>query len=222
MPHRFTRSTAAILVFLLSLGLVGAQTAPPKPAIAFEAEAVAASGLTPGETVVWFGVERRVDPDFSTEVVRHAEVGTAGADGTARLALGREVAVRSVWVAVDLEKGEFAVAAPAGYRIARPETPATRLGVQDGDQADHFLDERPYLMGLVVRPGDGAWMFAGGDGGDRDEDGQSDGRLSFALDGFDPLPGSPEAPAKARGEDLWFVVDPRRLEITVLQGGIAQ
>lgn len=219
MPHR---SAAAILVFLLSLGLAGAQTAPPKPEIAFEAEAVAASGLTPGETVVWFGVERRVDPDFSTEVVRHAEVGTAGADGTARLALGREVAVRSVWVAVDLEKGEFAVAAPAGYRIARPETPATRLGVQDGDQADRFLDERPYLMGLVVRPGDGAWVFAGGDGGDRDEDGQSDGRLSFALDGFDPLPGSPEAPTKARGEDLWFVVDPRRLEITVLQGGIAQ
>lgn len=220
MPHR---SAAAILVFLLSLGLAGAQTAPPpKPKIAFEAKAVAASGLTPGETVVWFGVERRVDPDFSTEVVRHAEVGTAGADGTARLALGREVAVRSVWVAMDLEKGEFAVAAPEGYRIARPEKPATRLAVQSGDQADRFLDERPYLMGLAVRPGEGAWVFAGGDGGDRDEDGQSDGRLSFALDGFDPLPGSPAAPAKAQAEDLWFVVDPRRMEITVLEGGIAQ
>jgi hypothetical protein len=222
MPHRLTRSAAAILVFLLSPGLAGAQTAPPKPEIAFEAEAVAAFGLTPGETVVWFGVERRVDPDFSTEVVRHAEVGTAGADGTARLALGREVAVRSLWVAVDLETGELAVAAPDGYRIARPERPATRLSVQDGDQADHFLDERPYLMGLVVRPGAGAWVFAGGDGGDRDEDGQSDGRLSFALDGFDPLPGSPAPPAKARAEDLWLVIDPRRMEITVLAGGIAR
>jgi hypothetical protein len=219
MPNR---SAVALFVFLCP-GLAAAQNAPtPKPEIAFETEAVAASGLTPGETVVWFGVERRVDPDFSAEVVRHAEVGTAGADGTARLALGRAVAVRSVWVAVDLETGGLAVAAPDGYRIARPESPATRLGVQDGDQADHFLDERPYLMGLVVRPGEGAWVFAGGDGGERDEDGQSDGRLSFALDGFEPLPGSPAPPAKARAEDLWLVVDPRRMEITVLEGGVAR
>jgi hypothetical protein len=220
MPYKFT---AVALALLLIPALASAQAIPPsKPEILFEAEAVVASGLTPGNPVVWFGVERRVDPDFSTEVVRHAEVATAGADGIARFALGREIALRSVWVAVDQKKGEFVVAAPDGYRIARPPKPATRLGVGQGSQPDQFLDERPYILGLVVRPGDGAWVFAGGDGGERDEDGLSDGRLSFALDGFDPLPGSPEAPAKARGEDLWFVVDPRRLEITVLRGGIAQ
>ena len=221
MTHR---SAAAVLGLLLIPALAGAQSPEPnpKPGIAFEAEAVVASGLTPGNPVVWFGVERRVDPDFSTTVVRHAEVATAAADGTARFALGREVAVRSVWVTVDQKKGEFVVAAPDGYRIARPQKPATGLRVRDGGQADELMDERPYLMGLVVRPGDGAWVFAGGDGGERDGDGESDGRLSFALDGFEPLPGSPGAPAKARGEDLWFVVDPRRMEITVLRGGIAQ
>ena len=157
----------ALLGLLLIPALAGAQTPPPnpKPGIAFEAEAVVASGLTPGNPVVWFGVERRVDPDFSTEVVRHTEVATAGADGTARVSLGREVAVRSVWVAVDQKKGEFVVAAPDGYRIARPQKPATALGVGEGNRPDLFLDERPYLMGLVVRPGDGAWVFAGGDGG---------------------------------------------------------
>ena len=220
MPHR----SAAILAFLLIPALAGAQTTPPnpKPGITFEAEAVVASGLTPGHPVVWFGVERRVDPDFSTEVVRHTEVATAAADGTARLSLDREIALRSVWVAVDQKKGEFVVAAPDGYRIAKPPKPATRLEAGEGGRPDQLLDERPYLMGLVVRPGDGAWVFAGGDGGERDEDRESDGRLSFALSGFDPLPGSPEAPARARGEDLWFVIDPRRLEITVLRGGVAQ
>lgn len=218
MPCRST----ALLGLLLIPAFLGAQTPPPKPGIAFETQTVVASGLTPGNPVVWFGVERRVDPDFSTQVVRHTEVDTAGADGTARFSLGREVAVRSVWVAVDQKTGEFVVAAPDGYRIAKPQKPATGLRVRDGAEADQLLDDRPYLMGLVVRPGDGAWVFAGGDGGERDEDGQSDGRLSFALDGFDPLPGSPEAPARARGEDLWFVVDPRRMEITVLRGGIAQ
>jgi hypothetical protein len=220
MPHR---SAAAVFGFLLIPALSEAQTPPPaKPGITFEAEAVVASGLTPGNPVVWFGVERRVDPDFSTQVVRHTEVATAAADGTARFALGREVAVRSVWIAVDQTRGEFAVAAPDGYRIAKPPKPATRLGTGEGNRPDQFLDERPYLMGLVVRPGEGAWVFAGGDGGERDEDHESDGRLSFALDGFEPLPGSPEAPARVRGEDLWFVVDPRRMEITVLRGGVAQ
>ncbi|HSN87388.1 MAG TPA: hypothetical protein VL025_11555, partial [Thermoanaerobaculia bacterium] len=86
MPYR---DTAALLALLLIPALASAQAAPPpKPEITFEAEAVVASGLTPGNPVVWFGVERRVDPDFSTEVVRHAEVAAAGADGTARFAPG--------------------------------------------------------------------------------------------------------------------------------------
>jgi hypothetical protein len=81
-------------------------------------------------------------------------------------------------------------------------------------------------MGLMVRPGigagTGAWAFTGGDGGPRDEDGKNDGHLRFALDKFDPLPGSPASPAKLQRTDLWIVVDPLSMEIAVHKGGVAQ
>ena len=214
----------ALLIALASTALT-AQAPPGKPGptlqIAFEETAVAASGLTPGRQVVWFGVEHRVDADYSGEMAQRYEVGTVAADGTARLDLGRAPAPRSFWTAVDLDSGDLLVAAPNGYRIARPQH-LSHLGLGQGAKADELLDDRPFLMGLMVRPGTGAWAFTGGDGGPRDEDGKNDGHLRFALDKFDPLPGSPAAPAKLTGQDLWIVVDPLAMEIAVHKGGVAQ
>jgi len=206
---------------LLIAGAAIGQLVAPAPRIAFAGKAVTANGLTPGKAVIWFGVEHRVDAEYSGDMTQRYAVDTAGADGTARLDLPQSPAPRSFWVAVDLDRGALAVAAPDGYRLARPVKPA-RLGVGQGAQPDEILDDRPYLMGLMVRPGLGAWSFAGGDGGPRDEDGESNGHLRFALDRLDPLPGSPAAPAKLAGNDLWVLIDPLTLEISVLKGGVAQ
>jgi hypothetical protein len=205
---------------LLVAGTAAAQGAA-SPRIVFEAQAVVASGLTPGKFVAWFGVEHRIDAGYSGDMIQRYDIGTAAADGTARLELPQSAAPRSFWVAVDLESGGFVVASPDHYRLAKPRKPS-RLRVTEAAQTDEILDDRPYLMGLVVRPGGGAWAFAGGDGGPRDEDGQSDGHLRFALDKLTPLPGSPAAPAKAQGGDLWFIVDPLTMEISVHKGGVAQ
>jgi hypothetical protein len=214
---------SSLLLLSLAAGTVFAQQKPGKPgvAITFEDAALTASGLTPGRPVVWFGVEHRIDAEYSGEMALRREVGTAAADGTARLDLGRAIAPRSFWVAVDLDSGDFLVAAPGGYRIAKPQKPS-HVGLGNGSKSDDLLDERPFLMGLVVSPKEGAWSFTGGDGGPRDEDGRNDGHLSFALDRFDPLPGMPAAPAKLRGGDLWFVVDPLAMQIAVHKGGVAQ
>ena len=96
-----------------------------------------------------------------------------------------------------------------------------RLGVGNAAEPDGILDERPYLVGLVVRPGVGAWTFVGGDGGNRDVDPET-GPLRFSLDQLDPLPGSPAAPQKSASGDLWFTVDPLTMEISVNRGGVAQ
>jgi len=194
----------------------------PKPAITFGESAVVASGLTPGKTVVWLGVERRLDAEYSSRLSQRYHVGTVAADGTARFVLDQPVAHRSIWAAVDLDTGGFAVAAPQGYRLNRLKNPPCRLGQGLASRPDEILDDRPYLVGLVVRPAVGAWSFAGGDGGARDEDGVNDGHLRFALSKLDPLPGSPAAPAKATASDLWFVIDPQRMEISVHKGGVAQ
>lgn len=211
----------SVLLVLLIAQTAFAQgnSGKPAPRIAFEESAVAADGLTPGKTVVWFGVEHRVDADYSGDIYQFYRIGTVAADGTARLDLDHAPAPRSFWVAVDLDSGAFDVKGPNGYRLARPAK-LPRLG--QGANADELLAEHPSLMGLMVRPGEGAWAFGGGDGGPHDEDGKSDGHLRLALDQFDPLPGSPAAPARIRGTDLWFVVDPIAMEIVRSQGGVAQ
>ncbi len=217
------RAAAVLPLFLLALLIAGTAVVQGQPhlRITFAGTRVLASGLTPGKPVVWFGVEHRVDAEYSGDMTQRYDVGTAAADGTARLELAQVPAPRSFWVAVDLDSGALAVAAPDGYRLAKPRNPA-RLGAGQGAEPDEILDDRPYLMGLTVRPGLGAWSFAGGDGGPRDEDGESNGHLRFALDRLDPLPGSPAAPAKLAGNDLWILVDPLAMEISVYRGGVAQ
>jgi hypothetical protein len=196
----------------------------PGPRISFEEKAVVVSGLTAGEKAVWFGVERRVDEEFSTELTRRQGLEPIAADGTAQLMLERPAARSSVWVAVGLKSGAYTVAAPEGYRIARPAK-LPRLSLGAGDKPDGIVDERPYVFGLVVRPGEGAWSFAGGDGGDHDSDGAVNGQSRFALDQLEALPGAtdgPAPPAKAKSEDLWIVVDPRKMEISIHKGGVPQ
>lgn len=210
------------LVSLLICATAWAQNTPAPPAITFEESAVVASGLTPGKSVVWFGVELRVDAEYSTSRTERYHVGTVASDGTARFTLDKSAPLRSIWTAVDLDSGAFALAVPQGYRLVQLKNPPCRLGQGAASQSDAILDTRPYLVGLVVRPGVGAWSFAGGDGGQRDEDGVNDGHLRFALDKLDPLQDSPAAPGKVSPSDLWFVLDPQRMEISVHKGGVAQ
>jgi hypothetical protein len=180
------RMRRLLLLSLLSLLLAGSAFAQgnsgkPDPKIAFEDAAVTASGLTPGKAVIWLGVEHAVDAAYSGDIWQHYNAGTAAADGTARLDLEHAPAPLSVWVVVDLDSGAFAVTMPDGRPIKKPGKPS-RVGLGDGDKADELLDDRQFLMGLMVRPGEGAWAFTGGDGGPRDEDGKPDGHLRFALD----------------------------------------
>ncbi len=187
------------------------------PAIAFEDRAVVASGLSPGKAMVWFGVERLVDADYSCDLYQHYKTDTVAADGTVRFALDRAVAAASIWVAVDVETGQFAVTAPVASHLRRVPQGPSLLSPGAGAASDKFLDTRTYLLGLAVRPGQGAWLFGGGDGGPRDLDKSANGRLSFALDQFDALPGSPAAPARAGGTDTWFIIDPAALEIAIFK-----
>jgi hypothetical protein len=211
-----------VLVSLAVSGTSWAQNKPTSPAITFEESAVVASGLTPGKSVIWFGVELRVDAEYSSSRTERHQVGTVAADGTARFTLDQPAAFRSIWTAVDLDSGAYALAAPQGYRLVQLKNPPCHLGLGAAAQSDGILDNRPYLVGLAVRPTVGAWSFSGGDGGLRDEDGVNDGHLRFALDRLDPLQGSPVAPGRVSPSDLWFVIDPQRMEISVHKGGVAQ
>lgn len=201
----------------------GVDPVPGQPEITFEKYAVVAANLVPGDAVVWFAVERRVDPDFSADILPRYQVTTAEPDGTSRLELGREVEQRGIWVVVDLQAGGYAAASPEGYDLVKLTESMTNVATRGETESDAILDSRSYLFGLSVRPGEGAWTFGGGDGGPSDEDQESNGTLSFALSALSALPGSPAAsPAKLGSGDLWFVIDPLKMELSVLRGGIAE
>jgi hypothetical protein len=220
------RSRLSLLVCLFLLPAAQAMgQGTPEPSLSFEENAIVASGLTPGEKAVWFGVERRTDEEFSTELARHQGLEPVAPDGTARLVLARPAASSSVWVVVDLETGAYKVTAPEGYLIARAISLLPSLNQGAVDLPDGIVDQRPYVFGLLVRPGEGAWSFAGGDGGDQDSDGIVNGQSRFALDQLAALPGAEESlapPVKANSGDLWIVVDPRKMEISVHKGGLLQ
>jgi hypothetical protein len=210
-----------IVPYLLIAGAAAAQTTLPN--ISFEATAVVAEGMTPGGSVIWFGVEHQIDETFSGDIYQHYNVGTVATDGTARLDLGRTLVPTSAWVVVDLASGAYSMAGPSVPQLIRADVSSISALVSGGGTvSDTLVDSRPYILGLAVRPGVGAWTFGGGDGGPRDLDATADGTMNLALSQFDALPGSPTAPAAAGASDLWFVVDPLKMQISVQQDGVAK
>ncbi|MDP9119863.1 MAG: hypothetical protein M3O15_00575, partial [Acidobacteriota bacterium] len=72
---------------------------------------------------------------------------------------------------------------------------------------------------LLVRPGQGVWGITVGDGGQNDEDGASDGHLQFSLDHLRPVARSASPPSRIAVQDLLIVVDPNRMEISLVRPG---
>ena len=214
------RISSLALGLLLTAGLAHTQSSKPNPRITFSEAGLAINGVTAGGQVIWFGLERR-EVEYAVEITRHAEASLAAENGTSRLDLGRSSATAAVWIAVDLASGAYDVAVPEGFRLRRLPKPLSGLA-RKADAVDHLTDPRSYIEALIVRPGAGARTNHGGDGGVDDVDGPPDGKLALPLDRLVPLAEAPAAPAKAEDRDLWFVLEPNRLEISIQKGGVAQ
>jgi hypothetical protein len=217
-------------LFLISLSTAAAAQTPqvpqaprpPQPTIQITADGVTVQGLTPGGGVAWFSVWHET-VDYSSRYSRRELLDGADRQGTARFPLTEQSPEEAIWIAVDLTSGAYALATPEGFTIQRvvPQSAASR---RPGDAPDQIVDHRAFLEGLLVRPGEGggAWGFTGGDGGAIDDDGANNGRLVISLDRTRPLGTSPAPPAKLADGDLWFVIDPLKMTVSVQRGGVAQ
>lgn len=111
--------------FLPSLSLllsVAALAQPPvaPPAITFQPRSITVDGITAKGQVIGFSVAREVADDDVATVVRRTQVLTDDdGDGKVEWDLGRDVPLRSIWVAVDLATGQVAAATPDGYPLRR-------------------------------------------------------------------------------------------------------
>jgi hypothetical protein len=211
-----------LLLYCISAALLGSPSSATELTIELEPSALVVRGSEPGGSVAWLGVQRYLDPDYSVTRVTRSGVATAGADGVARIELDSPLAARALWVAVDLGSGALAATTPAGYRLARAERGHSGYSRGEDGKPDALLEDRREIAGLMVRPQVGAWTFFGADGGGSDEDGKNDGHMSLSLAHFEPLPGSPAAPAKLEDRDLWLVIDPVAMDLAIVKGGIEQ
>lgn len=216
MPRfRRTPSCLALLILLGGSRALPAQTPPPGPVIQLTESSVTASGVTGGAAVAWFSVARVIE-DLAVRVIARSEVVTdADGDGVVELPLEGPLPLKSVWVAVDLQSGGVAAAAPEGSPLEEGDI------FQKGENGE-LLIVRSLVHLFRARTGEegtGAWEMRAGDGGPRDEDGEGDGQLQAALGQLRNARGSAAPlPATVNGTDVLVVIDPSRLDYDVARG----
>jgi hypothetical protein len=190
-----------------------AQTAAAPPTLTFSPQTVQVQGMTPGGTVVWFGMGLDV-VEYSAMRSERQETAVADAQGGATLAFPSAVPPQSVWVAVDLATGAFALGSPPAFTPGRFNLAAGAIFSGTGSASDQLADPADCVHVLLVRPGQGAWAATIGRGGVNDQSSPTDASLRFSIESLVPLtPGAAAAPARLGAKDLLFVARPRTLEI---------
>ncbi len=192
-----------------------AASAPPELAVTFEEAAVVVSDATPGGDVVVFGMAR-VPWGAYTQVVRRADVLAADALGEALYEMpdGKAVPFKSLWAAVDLQTGHYAVAAPGDFPLQEIEFPGQGFEVGAPGLVNRLRHRFTWVDELLVRPGVGAWVLHGADGAPEDEDGEANGALVTGLESLEPLePAGPDPPAGFAAGDVLVIVNPRDLRV---------
>src|SRR5262245_8497672 len=102
-----------IALFFLQLLVVTSALASPR--VTFEATSITISGVSSKGGIYVFGVAREPRGDYTDVVSRETTLFDDDADGTVNWELSTEVALQSIWVAVDLNSGSATVATPPGY-----------------------------------------------------------------------------------------------------------
>lgn len=193
--------------------------APPPPlALSFGPDGATVSGLSPGDSVAWLALDRRVLASASY-LEEHARV-TADddGDGAVLLPLAEGIPPQSVWAAVDLASGEPVVAAPSGSRAREIQLPATALQHGAGGRLDRIVKAGRLVHALLVRPEVGSWKLVLGDGGTADDDGQANGSVAFVLSQLEPMTADgPPPPEELAGGDTLVLLDPDDLSYAVVR-----
>ena len=150
-------------------------------------------------------------PEITFQQCSVTVAGISAKGQAAGFSVAREIA--------DLTTGAVAAAAPEGYPLRRVSWRGG--GIARGNpRADRVEDARAFAEVLLVRPGQGAWRLTVGDGSDLDDDGKPDGKLAAALDRMEPLAGtSAPPPSRFDPRDVVVLIDPNRMELTVVQAG---
>jgi hypothetical protein len=184
--------------------------------LVFGAQSVTVSQVPVGGRVVLFSVSRE-PAEFHSVMVRRNEILTdTDSDGSVQSNLGTAVAVKSIWVAVDLSGGDFVVGKPTDSPFA-PVVPDAAVANRAAAGTATWYEPRSLIEVLLVRAGAGGGVYGltAGEGALGDSDGVSDGVISAALAAMTVLEGASPPPASLLANDVVALVDPKRMEFFV-------
>jgi hypothetical protein len=213
-PSRTTRAALALVLLSILAHASGALAQPLQTlALLIEPDMVIASGLPAGGSAVFFGASRRPVGHFERNERRVEIVADVDGDGAAFVEEFDGVAANSVWAAVDLASGAFALATPGDFPIREVAFPGRGIGA-----ALRSLEHEGLFADVVwVRPGVGAWELTAKDGGPADSDAEPNGRVRFAVEAFEALGSSPPAPERFGPGDVLVAIELDSLTIYAAQ-----
>lgn len=133
-------------------------------------------------------------------------------DGVVTVADGRAIPLRSVWVAVDIETGRSAIAAPADFPLQSAPFPVSLLD-RDGEGAIGLFDlQQRNAELLLVRPKSGAWRLRAHEGGNGDGDEHANGKLRLDAAAAISVSGDTPPPKRLKKGDVIALIDPVNLQ----------
>ncbi len=190
-------------------------------ALTFSSNGVLVDGVSPDSELAVFAASRVGLGYFvRVEVVR--EVLVADEAGHAEYRLPGELAPRSVWAAVDLASGEFALAAPSIDGLSEDPFSAGAFFTSDSGEVDRLRHDHRVIEALVVRPSwdeeaRGVWSLRLADGDPAtDADGLFDRTVTLALGSLEPLDGGPP-PSRFAVGDVVIMIDPDNLQVSAVR-----
>ena len=202
------RHTLSLL--LLCLSFAGAVHAAP--VFHFESNRVAISGITPKGSVYAFSLSREAQGMFSDVVPREMLLRDDDGAGVVHWQLGGDVALRSIWLAVDMAGGTPAVATPPGFEATRVDLSDVNLKKEFGSGAGQLSFGGDFVQFVVVRPGAGGWRAAASRRG-TDDEGTDPDRPTLSVEKLQAKAGTKNAaPRHLQRGDVVLMVSSFRAE----------
>ncbi len=186
------------------------------PSVALERTGLTVSAATPGEYVIVFGFERRMNLG-SIEARNLVMARASDSAGVARFDFDRPIAATTVLAVVDYATGRYTIATPEGFAVRLRQLPAAAWRGRPDDDFDFVdLDSR-WIEALCVRPGKAAWHVFATDGAGLDADRRVDNRMSLGAAQMTPLLGDLASPAKFRPHDIVIIIDPYAMDVVAAE-----
>lgn len=213
-----TRSLVPAILIMTLLGFASSSLAQPASADALTAsllsDSLTFSGVTRGGEVVVFGISVRNDRGLPTRSQFAELLSDGDGDGKVVFQPKSGIPFRSVWGGVDLSTGAVAVTAPEGYELDHADLELRQIKHDRDGLAVALEIERFSAYMLLVRPGAGAWLYMGFEGGGNDGDRSRDGRLTAVFADAEGIGArAAKAPKHLKRGDVIAVMDPSHLDL---------